>query len=181
MALAYQSRLWLCTKLVLMISLFGLSSAKSRTTSFAARIERFRVTASIRRVVIWHQTRYNFPSGANVGVTILGCTLFSRVVPEQAREVVDRFVDLKDIIEWDVEDHTERHQADVQWLNHEVEKISEADPEPFGRQKNQESKIRKEHCRFGVYDRPQRSDMLEKVDWEVVGIWPHALQCRFQR
>ena len=102
-------------------------------TSFAARIERLRVTASIGRFVFLDQTRYDFPSGANVGVTILGCTLFSRVVLEQAREVVDRVVDIKDINEWDVEDHTECHQADVQWLNHEVEKIREADPEPFGR------------------------------------------------
>ena len=47
--------------------------------------------------------------------------------------MVDRVVDIKDINEWDVEDHTECHQADVQWLNHEVEKIREADPEPFGR------------------------------------------------
>lgn len=92
-------------------------------------MERLHVTASIGQYVFLDQTRYDFPSVAYVGVTILGWTLFSRVVPEQVREVVDRFVDLKDIIEWDVEDHTECHQADVQWLNHEVEKISEAGPE----------------------------------------------------
>lgn len=133
MALAYQSRLWHSTQLVLMISLFGLSSVKSRMTSFAARTERFRFTASIGPIVFLDQTRYDFPSGANVGVTILGCTLFSRVIHEQASEVVDRFIEFEDIIEWDVEDHTDCHQADVQWLNHEVEKIREADPEPFGR------------------------------------------------
>lgn len=106
-----------------------LSTAKSRMTSFAAKMEALRVRSSIGHFVFLDQTRYDFRSVANVGVTILGCTLFSQVVPEQAREVVNRFVDFKDLIEWEVGDHSDCHQADLQWLNNEVEKISEEDPE----------------------------------------------------
>ncbi|CAF9942121.1 MAG: hypothetical protein ALECFALPRED_009533 [Alectoria fallacina] len=106
-----------------------LSSAKSRMRCFAVKMERLRLTSSIGQFVFLDQTRYDFPTAPNVGVTILGCTLFSRVVPEQAREVVHRFVDFKDMIDWDVEDHNDCHQADVQWLNKVVEKISEEDPE----------------------------------------------------
>ena len=106
-----------------------LSSAKARVRSFASEMESLRVTSSIGQFVFLDQTRYDFHGVANGGVTILGCTLFSRVVPEQAKEVADRFVDFKDIIDWEVEDHNDLHQADVQWLNNEVEKISKEDPD----------------------------------------------------
>lgn len=105
-----------------------LATAKSRMTSSAAKMEALRVTSSIGQFVFLDQTRYDFCSVVDVGVTILGCTLFSQVVPEQAREVVNRFVDFKDLIDWDVGDHNDCHQADRQWLNNEVEKISEEDP-----------------------------------------------------
>lgn len=49
------------------------------------------------------------------------------MVPEQAKEVAYRLVNFKDVIDWEVEDHNHCHQADVQWLNKEVEKISEED------------------------------------------------------
>lgn len=58
-----------------------LSSAKSRVRSFAATVERLRVTSSIGQFVFSDQTRYDFLVVANGGVAILGCTLFSRVVP----------------------------------------------------------------------------------------------------
>ena len=51
------------------------------------------------------------------------------MVPEQAKEVADRFVDFKDLVDWEVGDHNDCHQADLQWLNNEVEKISMEDPE----------------------------------------------------
>lgn len=104
-----------------------LCSAKSRVVSFAAKMEKLRASSSIGQFVFFNQTRYDFPSVAHGGVTILGYTLFSRVVPEQAKEVAYRLVDFKDVIDWEVEDHNHCHQADVQWLNKEVGKISEED------------------------------------------------------
>ncbi|MCJ1458942.1 hypothetical protein MMC28_009318 [Mycoblastus sanguinarius] len=106
-----------------------LSTAKSRVKSFAAKNEKLRLTSSIGQFVFLDQTRYDFPDIGNGRVTILGCTLFSRVVPEQAREVVSRFIDFKDLIDWDVEDHNDCHEADVQWLNNEVQKINLEDSE----------------------------------------------------
>ena len=106
-----------------------LSSAKSRVRSFSQKMERLRVTSSIGQFVFLDQTRYEFPGVANGGITILGCTLFSRVLPEEAKEVAYRFVDFRDIIDWEVEDHNDCHRADLQWLNNEVEKIVEEDSE----------------------------------------------------
>lgn len=106
-----------------------LSSAKSRVRSFAAKMERLRITSSVGRFVFLDQTRHDFPGVANGGVTILGCTLFSRVDPKQAKEVAYRFVDFRDIIDWEVEDHNDCHRADLHWLNNEVEKIVEEDSE----------------------------------------------------
>ena len=77
-------------------------------------MERLRITSSIGQFVFLDQTRYDLPGVANGGVTILGRTLFSRVVPEQAKEVADRFVDFKDLLDWEVGDHNKCHQADVQ-------------------------------------------------------------------
>ena len=106
-----------------------LSSAKARMRAFAAKMDRIRVKSSIGQFVLLDKTRYDVPGVSSGGVTILGCTLFSRVARDQAQEVADRFVDFKDLIDWDVGDHNDCHEADVEWLNNEVEKISKETPE----------------------------------------------------
>ena len=106
-----------------------LSSAKTRMRIFAAKMDLLRVKQPIGRFVFLDQTRYDMPGMSGGGLTILGCTLFSRVTRGEAKEVVDRFIDFKDIIDWDVGDHNDCHEADVQWLNEEVEKISNGTPQ----------------------------------------------------
>ncbi|KAL9101470.1 MAG: hypothetical protein Q9163_003265 [Psora crenata] len=105
------------------------SSAKSRMKKFAVKMDRLRVNSCVGRFVLLDQTRYDIPGVSGGSVTILGCTLFSRVAHDQVKEVADRFVDFKDIINWDVGDHNDSHQADVEWLNKEVEKISVESPQ----------------------------------------------------
>jgi hypothetical protein len=53
-------------------------------------------------------------------VTILGCTLFSHVTPEQASAVASRLVDFKDTLNWSVHDHN---------LSHELAQRSREEPQ----------------------------------------------------
>ena len=64
-------------------------------------------------------------SGGGGGVTILGCTIYSQISREQGMEVAEKFVDFRDIVDWDVGDHTDCHEADVEWLNRQVDDITE--------------------------------------------------------
>lgn len=107
-----------------------MSSAKKRMRAFAVNMEKLRGTRAIGRFVLLDRTRYDMSdSPESGGVTILGCTLFSRVSQNQAREVASRFIDFKDIVDWDVGDHNDCHELDVDWLDSEVEKISRESPD----------------------------------------------------
>lgn len=100
------------------------SSAKSRVREFSERMDRLRRRSTIGRFVFLDQTRYD----VNDYISILGCTLFSRVLPEQAVAVGTRFVDFKQILDWTVEDHVETHLSDLKWLNTQVSEISRTEP-----------------------------------------------------
>ncbi|KUJ16022.1 ser/Thr protein phosphatase-like protein superfamily [Mollisia scopiformis] len=72
------------------------------------------------KLVLLHQRRYNTP---NSEVTILGCTLWSRV-PENAKEVVrGKVKDFEKIEGWTVDDHNASHEADLTWLRHQALEI----------------------------------------------------------
>ncbi|KAL1847088.1 hypothetical protein Daus18300_014058 [Diaporthe australafricana] len=61
-------------------------------------------------------------------VTILGCTLFSHISDEQ-RSTISLFVsDFSNIVDWSVDKHNAAHQADVAWLNAQVEVIARDEP-----------------------------------------------------
>ncbi|OIW34867.1 hypothetical protein CONLIGDRAFT_651140 [Coniochaeta ligniaria NRRL 30616] len=99
--------------------------AKSRVRDFSERMEQLRSRSTIGRFVFLDQTRYDI----NDTVTILGCTLFSRVLPEQALAVGSRFVDFKQIQNWVVENHVDAHLSDLKWLNAQVSEISRTEPQ----------------------------------------------------
>ncbi|EER27563.1 hypothetical protein D8B26_006353 [Coccidioides posadasii str. Silveira] len=62
-------------------------------------------------------------------VTVLGCTLFSHITPEQKEDVSFGMNDFYYISGWSVEAHQAAHLEDLAWLNKEVESISRQDPE----------------------------------------------------
>lgn len=62
-------------------------------------------------------------------VTVLGCTLWSRVREEVAAEVGMRMTDFKRIKDWDLDALATAHAADLQWLNEEVKRIEVEEPE----------------------------------------------------
>ncbi|KAI0117749.1 Ser/Thr protein phosphatase superfamily [Nemania sp. FL0031] len=80
-------------------------------------------TKSIGEFVLLDRTRYDIPAsgnGGDTGVTILGTTLFSRVLPESAQDVSFGVLDFYKIGNWTVEEHTAR-QVDA--LNSEGKKV----------------------------------------------------------
>ena len=59
----------------------------------------------------------------SLGITILGCTLQSRV-PVDAKTIVEMKVnDFKHIEGWTVNDNNSEHQQDVEWLRREIQNI----------------------------------------------------------
>ncbi|OAA62744.1 hypothetical protein SPI_04284 [Niveomyces insectorum RCEF 264] len=98
--------------------------AKRRVRSFADRMENLRARSTIGRFVFLDQTRYDVDDT----LTILGCTLFSAVMEAQRAEVSGRFVDFKQIQQWDVDDHIRAHASDLNWLNTQVTTIAQSEP-----------------------------------------------------
>ena len=75
------------------------------------------------RLMVLHRRRVDIPG---IDVTILGCTLHSRISPGAAREAVQSKVkDFQRIEGWTVDDHNAEHEKDVTWLRREVERIHE--------------------------------------------------------
>ncbi|KAL2169372.1 hypothetical protein VTG60DRAFT_6078 [Thermothelomyces hinnuleus] len=95
-----------------------------RYWNFAERMERLRERSTIGRFVFLDRTRHDLDGG----LTVLGCTLFSRVLPDQAAAVACRLVDFHKITGWTVEDHVDAHLSDLRWLNEQVEAIGRAEP-----------------------------------------------------
>jgi hypothetical protein len=69
------------------------------------------------RLVVLHRKRYNLPGSC---VTILGCTLWSKV-PHESRDIVlSKIKDFQKIEGWTVEDHNAAHESDLAWLLDEI-------------------------------------------------------------
>lgn len=77
----------------------------------AARLER---EPSLRgRLVLLHRRRYDIPGSL---VTVLGCTLWSKV-PSESRGIVQlKIKDFQRIDGWTVDDHNAAHDIELAWL-----------------------------------------------------------------
>lgn len=74
------------------------------------------------RLILLHQRRYDIPDSH---VTILGCTLWSKI-PNEARDIVKSTIqDFRQIQDWTVDDHNAAHDADHAWLLREIQSICE--------------------------------------------------------
>jgi hypothetical protein len=100
-------------------------AAKQRVRSFAERMEGLRARSTIGRFVFLDQTRHDIKDT----LTVLGCTLFSRVTPDQAAAVASRLIDFQQIQNWTVADHVDAHLSDLRWLNAQVADICRTEPQ----------------------------------------------------
>ena len=97
---------------------------------FSASVNRRRSTEQDERsgtlgsFVFLDQTRYDI----SPDVTVLGCTLFSRVSEAHKEHVSYGLNDFYHIKDWTVDDHTAAHEADLGWLNGQVSHITSSEP-----------------------------------------------------
>jgi predicted phosphodiesterase len=75
---------------------------------------------TIGSFVFLDQTRYDL----SPDVTVLGCTLFSRVSEAHKERVSFGLKDFYHINDWTVEDHVASHKADLWWLNDQISHIA---------------------------------------------------------
>jgi predicted phosphodiesterase len=75
------------------------------------------------RLVLLHQNRFDVP---NSSISILGCTLWSKI-QDDARQVVQiRVKDFEKILDWSVVNHNAAHEADISWLKGQIADIQKA-------------------------------------------------------
>ncbi|PYI00411.1 calcineurin-like phosphoesterase [Aspergillus sclerotiicarbonarius CBS 121057] len=86
------------------------------------------------RLIILHQKRFDVPGS---GVTILGCTLWSKVPPELMDVVRSKAKDFQKIKDWSVEDHNASHDSDLAWLLKEIQSIHQENEKAEKRNKKQ--------------------------------------------
>ncbi|CAG8935050.1 unnamed protein product [Penicillium salamii] len=99
---------------------------KAAMNKFKTSIDEARESSeTLGKLVILDQTRYD----VSPGITVLGCTLFSRVTQAQKETVNFGLNDFYHIDDWTIEAHQEAHHAELEWLNQQIECISRAEPE----------------------------------------------------
>jgi hypothetical protein len=99
-------------------------AAKQRMCDFADRMERLRAKSTIGRFVLLDRTRHDVDGT----LTVLGCTLFSKVTQEQQMDIGNRLVDFRQIRHWTVDDHNIAHAVELEWLNSQVSALTKSEP-----------------------------------------------------
>ena len=72
------------------------------------------------KLILLHRRRIDVP---NSNVTVLGCSLWSRIVDEAKPMVRARVKDYSNIKDWSPDRHNEEHETDMQWLRDQVANI----------------------------------------------------------
>ncbi|KAJ5578498.1 uncharacterized protein N7459_007462 [Penicillium hispanicum] len=99
---------------------------KARVSNFASSIDQQRlVQHGLGRFVFLDQTRYDL----SPKVTVLGCTLYSKVSETHRKSVSFGINDFYYIEDWAVDDHNAAHNADLKWLNDQVTSIAASEPQ----------------------------------------------------
>lgn len=101
------------------------SEAKSGINRFVTGLAPLKSEVPLGQLVFLDKTRYDISST----LSVLGCTLFSRVVHEQKEDVSFGINDFYHIDDWSVDAHQVAHRADLDWLNHELDTISRLEPD----------------------------------------------------
>ena len=97
-----------------------------KMTAFAARMaERRQSDETIAEFIFLNRTRYDIPGS---DVTILGCTLWSNIPPEDHDLLKATMNDFRRIGGWSPARCTQTHFEDVAWLESQLEEIQSQDP-----------------------------------------------------
>lgn len=95
---------------------FGLSRARGHELAESLEKE----PGCHGRLCVLYRTRLDLD---HLNIVVLGCTLHSKI-PSKAQLMVQMKVsDFHQIESWTVNDHNTEHQSDVNWLQHEVNRV----------------------------------------------------------
>ncbi|KAH8645533.1 hypothetical protein BGZ60DRAFT_424983, partial [Tricladium varicosporioides] len=101
------------------------TNAKQKIRKFEQEVRENKASQNLASFVFLDQTRFDL----SPKLTILGCTLFSKILPSQMNDVSFGLNDFYHIQDWTVEQHNEAFAADLAWLNSEVTLIMDNEPE----------------------------------------------------
>lgn len=79
--------------------------------------------AGLGSFVFLDQTRFDLSDE----ITVLGCTLYSNIIPSQTESVGFGLNDFYYIEDWTTAKHNLAHESDLEWLNTQVKSLSESD------------------------------------------------------
>ncbi|EPE03293.1 ser thr protein phosphatase superfamily [Ophiostoma piceae UAMH 11346] len=81
------------------------------------------------KLILLHKTRWDSSADEDSGhrLTILGCTLWSKIAPEARTVVATRVKDYKNISEWSIDKHCSLHREEAVWLREQVAAIRQED------------------------------------------------------
>jgi hypothetical protein len=103
---------------------YGTTVLLARITAraFGQEMEELRLLpgSTMGLFIFLDQTRFDITDS----VTVLGCTLFSRISNEQRESVALCCSDFSEIEDWTVDARNSAHQSDVGWLDSQVENIA---------------------------------------------------------
>jgi predicted phosphodiesterase len=100
-------------------------ASKRRLLTFRDEIGKRRAGENgLGEFIFLNQTRYDISNDT----TILGCPLYSNILPQQRDHVSFGLNDFYHIKGWTVDLHAQAHFADLTWLNSQVAAISQAEP-----------------------------------------------------
>jgi hypothetical protein len=80
------------------------------------------------RLIVMNRTRHDI----SPTITVLGCTLWTEIANEHASEICNVLTDFntsRGIRNWSLESHLDEHRKDLAWLNEQVSKIEQEQPE----------------------------------------------------
>jgi hypothetical protein len=102
------------------------STVKDRVLRFSEDMSRRQAQEQARlgKFVFLDRTRYDITDD----ITVLGCTLHSKILETQAENVSFRVNDFYYITAWTIEAHSAAHDAERKWLNDQVSEIAAAKP-----------------------------------------------------
>ncbi|KAH8672125.1 ser/Thr protein phosphatase-like protein superfamily [Tricladium varicosporioides] len=154
---------------------FGLASAAALER--ARKLESEEVLGG--KLVLLHKKRFDIPESS---VTILGCTLWSKI-DEAARDIVQEKVkDFTKIEGRTVDEHNADHESDLTWLRKQIESIRKENNEFAIAEESRRILVITHHApsmqetaRPGQRNNPWSSafatDLLRLGEWANVKIW----------
>lgn len=131
------------------------------------------------KFVLLHQKRYDVPGSS---VSILGCTLWSKIAEDSKGVVQMRVKDFQKIENWHVDNHNSAFEADMSWLRKQVSMISDENSASENRKSRREILVVTHHAPAvqetaspeqvgNAWSSAFATDLVSDGNWPNVKMW----------